>query len=365
MLAGGSGGMRELRTEYFIISIYLLLRHLLKFYVWEKAERELFRQFTLDFHQRWNDDKESDSDIQSFSNKRQQSAAEIQVRHQIIRQAFFDYAKTKDLVLKTKDDRRAFNEAERIAIYRKENGRCSICVSGGQARQGMRRAVVGVRRGSRRPACAWRADRHRQRAIALPIPQPAKGREGVRIAVLGWGSLIWDRRDLPIVREWQHGGPVLPIEFSRISSDGRLTLVIDEEHGTDVPTRFARTAGGSLTDAIDGLWIREGRPSRDRIGFVNLVSDTEQDWSRQRHPAACDRIKAWARAQNWEAVVWTALISNFSEKRGEPFSTEAAARYFSDLTGETRIRAAEYVEKAPEEVDTPFRRLVAAAARPQ
>jgi hypothetical protein len=129
MLAGGSGGMRELRTEYFIISIYLLLRHLLKFYVWDKAERDLFRQFTLDFHQRWNDDKESDTDIQAFSNKRQQSAAEIQVRHQIIRQAFFDYAKTKGLVLKTKDDRRAFNEAERIAIYRKENGRCSICVA--------------------------------------------------------------------------------------------------------------------------------------------------------------------------------------------------------------------------------------------
>ena len=187
----------------------------------------------------------------------------------------------------------------------------------------------------------------------------------MKIAVLGWGSLIWDRRDLPIVGEWQHGGPILPIEFSRISSNGRLTLVIDEEHGADVPTRYARSAGGSLTDAIDGLWNREGRPPRDRIGFVNLVSDTEQDWSRQRHPAACDRIKAWARAQNWEAVVWTALISNFSEKRGESYSSEAAARYFSDLTGETRIRAAEYVGKAPQEVDTPFRRLVAAAARPQ
>jgi hypothetical protein len=132
MLAGGSGGMRELRTEYFIISIYLLLRHLLKFYVWDKAEREMFRQFTLDFHQRWNNDKESDADIQAFSNKRQQSTAEIQVRHQIIRQAFFDYAKSKGAVLKTKDDRRVFSEGERIAIYRKENGRCSKCMAEGK-----------------------------------------------------------------------------------------------------------------------------------------------------------------------------------------------------------------------------------------
>src|SRR5687767_13642828 len=129
----------------------------------------------------------------------------------------------------------------------------------------------------------------------------------MKIAVLGWGSLIWNRQDLPIVGEWQQGGPVLSIEFSRISKDGRLTLVIDEVHGAAVPTRYARSACDSLTDAIDGLWNREGRPPRDRIGFVDLVSGTEQAWSRQHHPSACDCIKAWAQAQDWEAVVWTAL----------------------------------------------------------
>jgi hypothetical protein len=127
MLAGGDGGMKELRTEYFIISLYLLLRHLLKFYVWDTAQKELFRQFTISFHQRWNDGKDDDTDIQLFSNKRQQSSSEIEVRHQIIRQIFFDYAKAREHTLTTKDTRRAFNEAERIAIYRKGNGRCSIC----------------------------------------------------------------------------------------------------------------------------------------------------------------------------------------------------------------------------------------------
>jgi hypothetical protein len=132
MLVGGSGGMKELRTEYFIISLYLLLRHLLKFYVWDKAERELFRQFTLEFHQRWDDSKNDDADIHLFSNKRQQSAAEIEVRHQIIRQVFFAYAKTSGRVLTTKDTKRAFSEGERIAIYRKENGRCSKCMAEGK-----------------------------------------------------------------------------------------------------------------------------------------------------------------------------------------------------------------------------------------
>jgi len=132
MLVNGEGGMKELRTEYFIISIYLLLRHLLKFYVWDKAERDLFRRFMLDFHQRWNDSKNDDADIQLFSNKRQQSAAEIEARHQIIRQVFFEFAKAQGQALAAKDSRRAFNESDRIAIYRKGNGRCVKCLTEGK-----------------------------------------------------------------------------------------------------------------------------------------------------------------------------------------------------------------------------------------
>lgn len=36
----------------------------------------------------------------------------------------------------------------------------------------------------------------------------------LRIVFLGWGSLIWDPRELPVIGDWQSGGPVLPIEFS-------------------------------------------------------------------------------------------------------------------------------------------------------
>jgi hypothetical protein len=132
MLAGGDGGMKELRIEYFIISLYLLLRHLISYYVWDKAERELFREFALAFHHRWSEGKDDDTDIQLFSNKRQQTSGEIEVRHQIIRQIFFDYSKTQGKTLTTKDARRAFNEAERIAIYRKDNGRCQLCVAQGK-----------------------------------------------------------------------------------------------------------------------------------------------------------------------------------------------------------------------------------------
>ncbi len=42
----------------------------------------------------------------------------------------------------------------------------------------------------------------------------------MKIAILGWGSLIREPRGLPIDGEWQKDGPVLWIEFSRISQRG-------------------------------------------------------------------------------------------------------------------------------------------------
>lgn len=46
------------------------------------------------------------------------------------------------------------------------------------------------------------------------------------IAILAWGSLLWDPRNLETTGEWFYGYPLLPIEFARISSGNRLTLVI-------------------------------------------------------------------------------------------------------------------------------------------
>jgi hypothetical protein len=124
-----TAGIKELRIEYFIISVYLLLRHLITYYVFDNAERELFRDFVLDFHDRWRARREDDNDILIFSDSRQQSAGEIKVRDRIIRQVFFEYAAEKGHEMLTKDDRRAFSEAERIRIYRRDEGLCQMCLA--------------------------------------------------------------------------------------------------------------------------------------------------------------------------------------------------------------------------------------------
>jgi len=132
MLADGNGTVKELSIEYFIVSTYLLLRHLRKSYVFDASEKELFHEFIVDFHRRWQDRRESDSDILVFSDNRQHSANEIETRHMIVRQIFFDYVKEHGHEMLTKDERRSFDEAERIFIYRRDNGLCQVCLEEGK-----------------------------------------------------------------------------------------------------------------------------------------------------------------------------------------------------------------------------------------
>ena len=125
-------GVRELSTEYFIISVYLLLRHLREYYVFDDVECGLLRAFVIDFHDRWRARREDDRNILVFSDNRQQSAGEIETRDRIIRQIFFEYAAENGHAMLTKDDRRAFSEAERIRIYRRDDGLCQLCLEEGK-----------------------------------------------------------------------------------------------------------------------------------------------------------------------------------------------------------------------------------------
>ena len=97
----------------------------------------------------------------------------------------------------------------------------------------------------------------------------------MKIAILGWGSLIKEPRDLPIVGEWQPDGPKLWIEFSRISQRGAragcLTLVIDERCEPKVTTLHVLSKHSDLPQAIADLQEREGT-SQDDIGFCEVAA---------------------------------------------------------------------------------------------
>lgn len=182
----------------------------------------------------------------------------------------------------------------------------------------------------------------------------------MRIAIFAWGSLIWDRGELAIMEDFKPGGPHLPIEFCRVSGDGRLTLVIEEAFGTACQTYLAESANGDLDAAIENLRLREGMPSAKGVGFVDVVSGNQSDWANSRHPKAVAAIKTWIPANGFDAAIWTALASNFREtdKAGEPFSVEAAIRYLERLDSTRQSAALGYIRSAPPEVQTPVRAAV-------
>jgi hypothetical protein len=166
------------------------------------------------------------------------------------------------------------------------------------------------------------------------------------IVCLGWGSLVWDPKKLPIQGEWQNDGPHLPVEFLRQSKDGRLTLVIDPL-SQPMPVLWAELNVCELSEAIEQLRIREGTtsenigrwPDVNRYGYRNEIGD-------------------WAKSKEISGVVWTALGPKFHGEYDRRLSQVEAIQYLRGLTGNTRNLAKEYVKKAPVQIDTDYRRAI-------
>jgi hypothetical protein len=124
-----NSGIQELKVEYFILSLYLLLRHIDMYYVFGKNEYPIFQKFISDFYQRWKKDDPEDTDLIWFRENRRQTKENIETRDLIIRGIFF--SQHPNLLLK--DGQRTFNEAQRIAIYRRDKGLCQMCLEQGKS----------------------------------------------------------------------------------------------------------------------------------------------------------------------------------------------------------------------------------------
>jgi len=176
----------------------------------------------------------------------------------------------------------------------------------------------------------------------------------MKIAILAWGSLIWDPRTLKfdITVGWVANGTKLPIEFARIFGDGRLTLVI-KEGCVEVQTYYGISLYSELEDAINDLAFREGCPKK-RIGYIVKSDKIEINSLDSIHAS----IYNWMNDIDIDAVIWPDLESNFIEKYGKVFSELDALNYLKDLTLDKRILAEEYIRNAPIIVNTPLRRMI-------
>jgi hypothetical protein len=179
-----------------------------------------------------------------------------------------------------------------------------------------------------------------------------------RIAILGWGSLLWDLDDLGprVSGAWaMRAGPRLPMEFSRISAKRKMGLVLclDPEVGTRCATHAIRSIRPDLATARIDLAARE-RASADRIGWADAEGAGES-----RLPGLPPLVSAWCRQAGWSGAVWTDLEPNFLETTGRPFSVAEGRAYLRTLAGENLAEAHRYIRNAPCTSRTPLRRALA------
>jgi hypothetical protein len=174
----------------------------------------------------------------------------------------------------------------------------------------------------------------------------------MKIAVLGWGSLIWDPKELNILDDkWNENGPILPIEFARVSKDGRLTLVI-KPNWTEVKTMYAISSFQDLTQAIENLRNRE-QTIIDRIGFYNFLTDEKH--IREGNNFIIPNLISW-QAQNYiDAVIWTDLPPNFQDLLKLHFNLENIEKVLKGLKKEEFEFAKKYINNTPAQITTRFR----------
>lgn len=168
----------------------------------------------------------------------------------------------------------------------------------------------------------------------------------MKIAVIGWGSIIWDKGSLKTTGDWRHDGPELPLEFCRISSPGkskeRLTLVLSEI-GTKCITYWDLMAATDLKTARNNLRDREG-----------AVTDDIEIYLRDQNPLsrAAVHMESWLKGHpEVDAVIWTGVSSNWRLLRNKDFSKEDLIQYL-DSKKSSIARIKENFDKTPEQLQT-------------
>lgn len=173
----------------------------------------------------------------------------------------------------------------------------------------------------------------------------------LKIAIIGWGYLVWDPRGLDLERDWQADGPLLPVEFARFASGPRLLPVLLE--GVPLqPTLWARSRKISVLAAAADLAVREG------VGTHDVGS-----WSRSEAMRPSSGVEAiigrWVESHDLEGAVWRAVAPNLPDGRPGLAGEQVRLDFLRDLVATGCEGAAkEYFERMPAQISTPFQRLV-------
>ena len=177
----------------------------------------------------------------------------------------------------------------------------------------------------------------------------------MRIAILVWGSLFWDPRNLEKTDEWFYDGPVLPIEFARISGGNRLTLVIKPNFDL-VHTLYAVSSNDDFIAARENLKSRENTPNIDNIGFINFTNNTHH--VRLSNAFIIDILHQWNEPKKFDAIIWSDFPPRFTDAIGSPFTLENIITFLSGLSEADKAEALNYIRNTPNQITTRFRNSI-------
>jgi NADH dehydrogenase FAD-containing subunit len=172
----------------------------------------------------------------------------------------------------------------------------------------------------------------------------------MKIGIIGWGSLIWDQRELKTKGDWLKNGPVIPIEFCRLSTDGRITLVINQDFKL-VPTLIIESFYETLEEAIYDLALREQTNDENNIGHYNY--STESFHSRDRNVFVKEILQQYK--TDFDALIWSDFGVRFKDKGLGALSVKNIIKHIESLDQNMKEKAIEYIIKTPIQVQTTFR----------
>lgn len=173
----------------------------------------------------------------------------------------------------------------------------------------------------------------------------------MRIAIVGWGHLVWDPRNLDHTREWQADGPLLPVEFARFASGPRLLPVLVEGAPLQ-PTLWTLSRKSSVLAAAADLVIR------DQVWTQDVAH-----WTRAEAMGQDSGVEAiigpWVLSRGLDGAVWRAAGPNLPDLSPGIAGDEAKLDYLRELVARGRESLArETFVRTPAQIRTPFRELV-------
>lgn len=169
------------------------------------------------------------------------------------------------------------------------------------------------------------------------------------IAVLGWGSLIWDPRELVLENPWTEDGPMIRVDYLRRSSRNRVTLVLHET-GREVPSLWTSYVGDNWTRVRDMIVVREGVIGQPEAIQHWVTGDGER--------ANITGLPVWAGAKGADHVLWTGLPPRWDKIEGRPPTLEQVVGFLKGLRPDRHHAAEEYVRRTSAQVMTPIREAI-------